>query len=232
MESSAKLQRSKLPFWQAPLYWLYETLTRNDSITPADLIIVFAGRMERKRFGLELFRRGVAPRLLLSVGRFEVSRMRSVGFDSAAELIAERDRTAPEDRHFFVELNAAGTRIETARLRRWNTYGEVLGLWKFLEHDVPRSVLVISTDVHLRRIALAFSRVFRDASVEFHYCQVPAAASSVRKQDWWARPDDRQFVLKEAVKLVAYSAILSMPKHIVSRIMRLRPGDSAIPDGN
>ena len=185
MESSAKLQRSKLPFWQAPLYWLYETLTRNDSLTPVDLIIVFAGRMERKRFGLELFRRGVAPRLLLSVGRFEVSRMRSVGFDSAAELIAERDRTAPEDRHFFVELNASGTHIETARLRRWNTYGEVLGLWKFLESDMPRSVLVISTDVHLRRIALAFSRVFRDVPLEVHYCQVPADASSVRKKEWW-----------------------------------------------
>ena len=184
---------------------------------------MFAGRMERKRFGLELFRRGVAPRLLLSVGRFEVSRMRSVGFDSAAELIAELDRTAPEERHFFIELNAAGTHIQTARLRRWNTYGEVLGLWKFFEHDVPRSVLVISTDVHLRRIALAFNHVFGEVPLEVHYCQVPADASSVRKQDWWARPEDRQFVLKEAVKLAAYSIILSMPEHIVRRIMRLRP---------
>ena len=226
MESSSKLQKDELHFWQAPLYWLYQALTRNDPIKPVDLIIVFAGRMERKRFGLELFRRGVAPRLLLSVGRFEVSRMGGVGFDSAAELIAKRDRTAPEERHFFVVLNAAGTYIETARLRRWNTYGEVLGLRKFLEHDVPRSVLVVSTDVHLHRIALVFNRLFREAPLEVHYCQVPASGSSVRKEDWWARPDDRQFVLKEAVKLAAYSIILSMPEHIVSRIMRLRQGDS------
>ena len=225
MESSDKLQRSKLPFWQAPLYWLYEILTRNDSIKPVDLIIVFAGRMERKRFGLELFRREMAPRLLLSVGRFEVSRMRSVGFDSTAELIAQRDRIEPEDRHFFVELNAAGTHIETANLRRWNTYGEVLGLWKFLESDLPRSVLVISTDVHLRRIALAFSRVFHEVPLEVHYCQVPADASSVRKKNWWARSEDRQFVLKEAVKLAVYFIILNMPEHVVSRIMRLRAGN-------
>ena len=39
-------------------------------------------------------------------------------------------------------------------------------------------------------------------------------------------------MLKEAVKLAAYSTILNMPEHIVSRIMRLRPGDSVIPDGN
>jgi hypothetical protein len=39
-------------------------------------------------------------------------------------------------------------------------------------------------------------------------------------------------VLKEALKLAAYSAILSMPEPIVSRIMQLRPGDSVIPDEN
>ena len=204
------------------MYRLYENLTRNDPIQPVDLIFVLAGRMERKPYGLELYRSGVAPRLLLSIGRFEVSKMRTVDFASAAQLIAERDRTAPGDRHFFCEINAAGTRIESARLRRWNTYGEVLGLRKFLERDMPRIVMVVSTDVHLRRVAVAFDRVFRGAPLEVRYCPVPAGASSVRKDRWWARPEDRTFVLKEMVKLAAYRAILSMPEWIVGRIMRLK----------
>src|SRR5262245_11773192 len=36
-----------------------------------DAIFVFAGRESRKRFGVRLYREGRAPRLLLSVGRFE-----------------------------------------------------------------------------------------------------------------------------------------------------------------
>src|ERR1035438_7158796 len=54
----------------------YESLTRNDSVQPVDLIFVMAGRMERKHYGLELYRAGVAPQLVLSVGRFEVSKVR------------------------------------------------------------------------------------------------------------------------------------------------------------
>ena len=57
------------------LYWLYERLTRNDDPAPADLIFVLAGKMERKRYGLELYRARSAKRLILSVGRFEVSKL-------------------------------------------------------------------------------------------------------------------------------------------------------------
>ena len=54
----------------------YESLTREDEVRPADLIFVIAGAMERKQYGLDLFRAGVSPKLLLSVGRFEVRKMR------------------------------------------------------------------------------------------------------------------------------------------------------------
>jgi uncharacterized SAM-binding protein YcdF (DUF218 family) len=204
------------------LYRLYDSLTRNDAIEPVDLIFVFAGRMERKAYALELYRAGIAPRLLLSIGRFEVSKMRNIGFESAAELIARRDRLAPDDRHFFCEISAAGTHIETARLRRWNTYGEVLGLRQYLQRDMPRSVGLVSTDVHLRRIALAFDKVFRDAPVKASYWPVPAGASSLRREEFWVRSDDRQYVLKELLKLPAYRMILGMPQWLIHRLMGLK----------
>jgi hypothetical protein len=187
-----------------------------------DLIFVLAGRLERKAYGLELYRAGAAPRLLLSVGRFEVSKMPAVNFEGAAELIAERDRTAPGERHFFCELDACGAHIENVKLRRWNTYGEILGLRAYLGRDMPRSVMIVSTDVHLRRVALAFERVFRGAPVEALYCPVPARNSSVRKERWWERPADRKSVLKEVVKLAGYRAILRMPDWAIERAMRLK----------
>ncbi len=57
------------------LDWLYNRLTKKDALAPADLIFVLAGKMERKHYGLELYRAGFAKQLLLSVGRFEVSKM-------------------------------------------------------------------------------------------------------------------------------------------------------------
>ena len=45
----------------------------------ADAIFVFAGREERKRLGVELFRSGYTPRLILSVARFEWRHFETLG---------------------------------------------------------------------------------------------------------------------------------------------------------
>jgi hypothetical protein len=203
------------------LYRLYESLTRSDPPKPADLIFVLAGKMERKQYAMDLYGAGIAPRLLLSIGRFEVSKMRTIGFASADELIELRDRTPPGQRHFFCEMNASGIRIERPKLRRWNTYGEILGLREYLDGDTTRSIVIVSTDVHLRRVAGVFDKVFRDAPIEARYCPVPARYSSLRKEEWWNRANDRRYVVKELTKLAAYRTILSMPEFMIRSLMRL-----------
>ena len=209
--------------WRSTLLLrLYESLTLSDRVTRADLIFVLAGKIERKSYGLELYRAGIAPRLLLSIGRFEVSKMPTVDFAGAAELVALRDRTPPNERHFFAEINVDGTHIERAKLGRWNTYGEMLGLRTFLERDWPRSVMFISTDAHLRRVAVAYDRVFHDAPLDAHYCPVPDRMSSLGKEGWWARSGDRKFVLKEMTKLAAYRIIMRMPEWLIRLVMQVK----------
>ena len=183
-------------------------------VEPADLLFVMAGRMERKPYGLELFRAGVAPRLVLSVGRFEVSKMGTLDLDGMDALVQLRDSTRPEERHFFLTLDSAGTHIEKAHSPRWSTYGEALALRQYLESRPARKVIVISTDVHLRRVALAFTHAFRKAPVEFRYCPVPPRFELVRKSRW--------FAIKEALKLAGYAVILSTPAWAVRRLMRLK----------
>ena len=203
------------------LYRLYESLIRSDPPNPVDLIFVLAGKMERKQYATELYRAGVAPRLLLSIGRFEVSKMRAMGFASADELIELRDRTPPGQRHFFCEMTASGIRMERPKLRRWNTYGEILCLRDYLSGDTTRSIIIVSTDVHLRRVAGVVDKVFRDAPIVAYYCPVPACDSSLRKEEWWARANDRSYVVKELTKLAAYRTILSMPEFMIRHLMRL-----------
>jgi len=190
------------------LYGLHEYLTLNDAPGPADLIFVLAGRMDRKLYGLELYRAGVAPRLLLSVGRFEVSKMAKIGLEGLDELIAQRNQLPPDKRHFFCQVNGSGIQIEQAALPRWNTYGEILGLREYLEGHMPRNVIVISSDVHLRRVALIVEKVFRGTPLKVRYCPVTT--------------QDGAYVLNETTKLAAYRIILSLPEGLIRRIMRLK----------
>lgn len=200
----------------------YEALTRNDSTEPADLVFVLAGRMERKKYGLDLYRAGLARRLILSIGRFEVSRMARIGFNELEELIQLRDSTPPDERHFFVEMNASGTYIEKVRLRRWSTYGELLAFRDRLAFDAARSVLVVSTDIHLRRVAVTLERLLCSPKRKILYCAVPDGYGSLKREQWWTRRADRRFVMSEALKLAAYRLILPMPGWVVRRLMRLK----------
>jgi len=205
----------------SPLDRLYENLTRNGSPEPVDLIFVIAGRMERKQYGLDLYRAGFAPRLLLSIGRFEVSKMPAIDFGALDELIRLRNGTRPDERHFFCEINASGIQIEKVSLPRWSTYGELLALRDRLECGQARSLIIVSTDVHLRRIAVSVERIFRGVPLKFVYCPVPERYCFLRKEKWWIRRTDRWFVIKEAIKLLGYRVILSLPDWAVQRCMRL-----------
>jgi len=199
---------------------LYRSLAEHDAPAPSDLIFVPAGRMERKAYALDLYRAGTAPRLLLSIGRFEVSKMARMGLDWAPELIALRDKTPPRERHFLVEVDASAVRITKPALLSWNTYGEVLGLREYVEGC--RRVLVVSTDVHLRRIRTVVQRAIRDRAIDVRYCPVPEGYGSFCEETWWKNSASRRFVLKEAAKLVGYRIILGMPEWVVRGIMRLR----------
>src|ERR1035441_1289943 len=132
----------------ALLLRLYESLTLSDRATPADLIYVMAGKMERKNYGLELYQAGLSPRLVLGVGRFEVSKMYRVALEHAVveELTALRDKTPADQRHFFVKLDPSGVSIEKRLLRRWSTYGEILDLQDWLKAKNVRRVMVIRSE--------------------------------------------------------------------------------------
>jgi len=216
--------RNNMRWWYSALLAVYESLTLTDQVQPVDLIIVMAGRMERKQYGLDLLRVGLGSRLVLSVGRFEVSKMKRLQLAGYEELLQLRDRTPPDERHFFVQVDRSGVRTHKAKLARWNTYGEVLAFREFLKQEHAHRVMVVSTDIHLRRVALTFRKVFCDMPIQFLYCSVPSVLSSVEGDGWWTRADDRRYVLKEMIKLAGYRIILPMPTWAIRSLLRLKTG--------
>ena len=123
-----------------------------------------------------------------------------------------------------MNVDSSGVRAHKVKLLRWNTYGEVLALYDYLKHGNARRVMVVSTDIHLRRVALTFRKVSRDMPVQFLYCPVPSTLSSVKEDRWWTRADDRRYVLKEMIKLAGYRIILLIPTRAVRWLIRLRTG--------
>ena len=146
--------------------------------------------------------------------------MVSPRFDFGAELMELRNRTPAHLRHFFCEVDASGTRIGVPDLAKWSTYGEALGFREYLRARPASKVLVVSTDIHLHRVALTLEAVCRELEVSFHYCPVPQRESSVASDRWWARDSDRRYVLSELVKLAAYRVILTMPRRLRPLLMR------------
>jgi len=178
-------------------------LVVEDPVTACDLIFVLAGRFERKAYGLKLLEQGVAPRLILSVGRSEVRHTAAL-LPEGSELIAIRDKTPPAERHFWVDLVGGQRTIALAKAQKIGTYEELNALASWLALQPPARIALISTSIHLRRVRYCCSRI--PFFTERNVClwPVPEQDSSFRRSGWWKRWADTRYLISELVKLAGY----------------------------
>lgn len=125
----------------------------------ADAIFVFAGREERKRFGLELFQAGWAPRLILSVARFEWRRFRDLGLWSDGGLVEMVPTIEAPERHFFVDVERERVQCQWVQTGRFGTLSEARALASVVAQSELTKVLVVSSAEHLPRCLLALRTV-------------------------------------------------------------------------
>jgi hypothetical protein len=182
------------------LHPLRNVLFQEDSPQPSDVIFVLAGRPERKVYGLELFRQGITPRLILSVGRFEVRRMDHLGFQHL-NLREITSRLPPGERHFFIDIVADFQRVIVRSDAGKGTQAELMSLGRYLEPDRVNSLLLVSTSVHLGRVRRYCERIASFSDKKIRYVPVPEDLSSFRKASWWKHLDHWSYVLSECAKL-------------------------------
>jgi hypothetical protein len=182
---------------------LCDYLALDDMPSQSDVIFVLAGRPERKAYGLELFQQGIAPRLVLSVGRFEVRKMDAFGFQdlNMRELVKHM---APKDRHFFVEISDGSRTVTPARIKRVGTFGELAALATYLGERQIKTLTVISTSVHLRRVRLCCRKISALRRLNISYVPVPEGLSSFQRGTWWKKLDQWSYIGSEYIKLLAY----------------------------
>jgi hypothetical protein len=137
------------------LHRLRAWLSTADVPRSADLIFVVAGKVNRKEHALELFRQGLAPRILFSVSRFEIRRFSKMDLPVPLDLLKLAQEVPPPQRHYFVFFEGQKVRVEYVPPARFGTLTEIKTLARWLsERPDIRSVLAVSSDTHLRRIRL------------------------------------------------------------------------------
>src|ERR1700722_12634237 len=141
----------------------------------ADLIFVLAGRVDRKEYALELSRQGLAPRLLFRVGRFEKRRFSKMSLPAPLALLKIAQEVPPSQRHYFVSFDSQGqdVHVEHVLPGRFGTLTEIAALGRWLDANPKiRSVLVISSAGHLRRVRMCCRSLLK-LDTRFAYLAVP-----------------------------------------------------------
>jgi hypothetical protein len=193
---------------QALVRRLYDWLACADSVADGDLIFPVAGRQSRKMFALELFSQGRAPKLLLSVARFEIRRFAKLPLPVSLDLLSIAASIPAPVRHFFVSLEAGKSAVEFVRLRgRFGTLREIQALATWLrDHPNINSVLVVSSASHLRRVRMC-CRAFLPRRLQFRMLADPNE-NPLEWDQWWRRREARVMVLAEPFKLLLYLIVL------------------------
>jgi uncharacterized SAM-binding protein YcdF (DUF218 family) len=152
---------------------IYDFLDVGKSPRPADCIFVLAGKQERKIYGIKMWRFGYASQLILSIGRFEWRKFNELKLESDGGLETLVKQTPPKKRHFLIQLDCQDTVCTPAKKRFLGTRSEARALSEYLRGMSVRSLLVVSSPAHLRRVALVFRRAFRKSGIQLTFVAVP-----------------------------------------------------------
>lgn len=161
-----------------------EFLFLEDEPAAAELIFVFGGRNQARALrAAELYRRGLAPRVLIA-GGFN----RELGDVEAQFLGRLAVEQGVQEEDLLLELRSANTEENVAMGR------DLLEKLGCLPRD---TVLLVSAPLHMRRARLTFERYF--PGVKALCC--PDGRTDVTRTNWWQTEEGRRLVFRELEKV-------------------------------
>jgi uncharacterized SAM-binding protein YcdF (DUF218 family) len=191
---------------------LHAWLSPTDHARPVDLIFVLAGQMSRKHYALQLFREGLASRLLFSVGRFETRRFSKMALPIELDLLKLAQDVPPPQRHFFVLFQGKECHVEHIQPRRLGTLTEIASLARWLDANPEvQSLVLISNNTHLRRSRMC-CRSLLPRGVKAAFLGVPESFLASADLQGSAIQSSRGDLL-ELLKVVVYRVLLTLRFH-------------------
>jgi uncharacterized SAM-binding protein YcdF (DUF218 family) len=163
----------------------------------SDAIVVLAGtRAERWLEGMDLYRAGWAPRIVLSRGRMEAGERRlhemGIRFPADADLASDA----------MIQMKVPAEAIQMLPDDLDNTAQEAAAARKLATVSGWTRIIVVTSKYHSRRSAYAFAREFSGVPIRVLVRASNYDASVPNR--WWSTRQDFRFVTSELQKLVAY----------------------------
>jgi len=155
---------------------------------PRDMRVRHAIRLYKQGYGQYVaFNFGVGPRTNVpNIFRNEPKASpRSIAKDFA------RDSGVPPDR-IITQADTTGT------------YEEAVQLKSLMRQRGFRSALIVTSELHTRRAAMVFHKVFRGENVRLLFYGVPVDEEKMSLDRWWTREDELITINNEWVKLIFY----------------------------
>lgn len=177
----------------ACLYFAAGWLKGGQSEDTADVIIVLAGSFDRALHAADLYARGVATRIMVSVPKTDRTQER------IERLGIHYPRQETINREILLRQGVPADRIELVAANAISTADEAQAFAERLKQTRLR-VLVVTSPYHVRRASLTFRHAFG--------ANYPLAVTGTPYEDfpdeWWRSQDAARNVLLETSKTLYY----------------------------
>lgn len=155
---------------------------------PADLIVILGGETgSRSIRGLELYREGLSPIILLSGIEYGELQTQQAYLDWRAQFLMSAG--VPKSRILF-DIGAQ------------NSWEEAENTLLLMKQKGWRRVIVVSDPPHLRRLDWVWSKIFKDSGMEYSLSASHPSWWDERK--WWRSEIGMKFVTMEYLKIGYY----------------------------
>ena len=166
-----------------------------DSLLPCDAVVALAGGDgERLHAAIELYKRGLAPRFLITGPDTPLLPVYTGG-DSLTQ--------AEVKRRIAVKRGIPAEAI-VMKLEATSTIDEAKSVLAACREQGWHSVLVVTSPFHTRRSRATFHSVLKGSGVEARIWHLPLSESVDSPRRWWTREDDTMSILTETVKTLFY----------------------------
>jgi len=156
---------------------LAKLLVVDDRPEKVDVLIVLAGDSERDLYAVQLYKLGLAPKIIMS----------GCG---GGQMAKRAVNTGVRERDILIDDKSE------------NTYQNAVYSRDIVVAQNFKSAIVVTSPYHMRRTKLVFGRVFRKTGVKLLYCSTKDSGFNV---DGQCKSDiDRQIVRREYIKLIYY----------------------------
>ena len=190
---------------------LYDWLDCGDEFCYSDLVFVHAGAKQRKVEALRLYSQGKVRSLLLSMTPLEAHNFAALDWPVPLDAVAAALSKPVDKQLAFVWLESSRVTVDRVPLRTFGTLSEVCHLNQWLQkHGGFRSVLMISTAPHLRRVRMC-CRAILPGSITVRLSAIPAYRYWDRNK-WWSFGRTRVAVLLELPKLLIYIPLTELER--------------------